>query len=107
VQLLQQQCRKQRTTWAVMSGGLLHVSNSSSGVSTVRLSFHSTEVGLNGNLRWAMAQLIPVDLQLQQFSSATLSNRPWQPLAGQQGIGAAGACFRCYAQRWLEQLMEG
>jgi hypothetical protein len=105
VQLLQQQCRKQRTTWAVMSGGLLHVSSSSSGASTVRLSFHSTEVGLNGNIFWAMARLIPVDMP--QFDSATVCNRVWHPLAGQQGIGAAGARFRCYAQRWLELLMEG
>jgi hypothetical protein len=104
VQQLQKQCRKQRTTWAVMSGGLLHVSSSNSAVSTVKLDFHSTDLSCNGNIRWAVAQLIPVDLQ--RWDCATPGNREWQP-PRQQGIGVASARFRCYAQQWIQQLVKG
>jgi hypothetical protein len=99
LQRLQQQCRMQRATWGVVSGGVLQVSD----YSTVQLRFASTDNTYKQNVRWAMAELIPVDstAELQQQQVAAQCNRVWQPArqAGKQGRSSIGVGGGVYNQQ--------
>jgi hypothetical protein len=93
LQRLQQQCRMQRATWGVVSGGVLRVSD----YSTVQLRFASTDNTYKQNVRWALVELIPVNStaelqQQQQQQVAAQRNRVWQPArqAGRQGSSSVG-----------------
>jgi hypothetical protein len=114
---LQLLCRSRGSDWGIVSGGLLHLTD----YSTVQLRFSATDNTYKQNMRWAMAELIPVKPQQQQQQrqgAAAQHNRVWHPPARQghrlQRDGTSGAACgdgvaadSRYAQGimgWLERM---